>query len=339
MSYCSLQETHICHSVLVRSHRSGKLISGLLIVAISAISSISTACGRDEPKRTLIDIRSDSTSDLVSGEEQASSTGDSSNSTGLSSHFELSSLSSSSSPLTVKVVERLEHDPSMYTQGLEFANGSLFESSGLYGKSALTQIDPRSGQVEKSQQLPKDMFAEGITIVEETVIQLTWRSEVALIYELESLKVIGQFEYEGEGWGLCFDGESLWMSNGTNRLTQRDPYTFDPIAIVNVTLNNRPVYDLNELECHDGLIWSNVWLTDFVVVIDPLTGEVVAHIDASNLRQSLDSDSTAEALNGIAFDPQTGRMVMTGKHWPKIFVVEFEPCTHRCGPISFSDEG
>lgn len=235
----------------------------------------------------------------------------------------------------VSIVRELGHDPLAFTQGLEFVNGSLYESRGQLGESALTQIDPVTGQVRRAQALNNEIFAEGLTIVEDTAIQLTWRNGIALVYELADFDVIDQFEYDGEGWGLCYDGESLWMSNGSDSLVERDPDTFDVVSSVDVTLDGQAVFNLNELECHGGLVWANVWLTNFLVVIEPTTGEVVARVDASALRQALDPAADAGLLNGIAYDPRIGQMMLTGKYWPTMFVVEFDPCVGSCVPAPF----
>jgi glutaminyl-peptide cyclotransferase len=243
---------------------------------------------------------------------------------------------------TLRVVEvgRRPHDTSAFTQGLEFEDGRLYESRGLYGDQEdviLTEVDPQDGtrilrQVDRPD--GDTAFHEGLTVVGDRVVQLTWQSGFARVYDLATLEERGQLRYEGEGWGVCDDGDVLRMTNGTPTLTTRDPATFEVLDEVTVTLGGAPVDELNEVECVDGLVWANVWRTDRIVVIDPADGEVVAEVDASALA---DADGRyvggggADVLNGIAFDPSTGTWLLTGKLWPFMFEVVFE-CVDGCGP-------
>lgn len=230
--------------------------------------------------------------------------------------------------LVVDVVERLGHDPAAFTQGLEFHEGRLYESRGLYGRSALTEIDPATGAVLRRTDLADEFFAEGITVVDDRIIQITWQEERAFVYDIDTFAVVDEFTYLGEGWGICLDeagaDRRLVMSNGSDTLTFRDPETFAPTGSVDVTLNGAPLEDINELECVDGLVWANVWLTDSIVVIDPADGTVVSVIDARGLLTPAELVS-ADVLNGIARDHDTGRWLITGKLWPTMFVVDFVP--------------
>lgn len=231
---------------------------------------------------------------------------------------------------TVEVIERRGHDPGAFTQGLVFHDGRLYESRGLYGESALTEIDPSTGEVLRRVDVDPDVFAEGLAHVDGRLIQLTWRAELAYVYDRETFDLLDTFSYRGEGWGLCNDGTDLWMSNGTATLTRRDPQTFEALEAVDVTLAGQPLESLNELECIDGFVWANVWLTDLIVVIDPATGQVVSRIDASGLLTADEEAAGADVLNGIARDDTTDEIVITGKRWPAMFAVDVAPCPDAC---------
>lgn len=236
---------------------------------------------------------------------------------------------------TVEVIEPLGHDDTAFTQGLEFEGDRLYESRGRRGESALTEISPEDGTVLRSVELDDEFFAEGLTRVEDRLIQLTWTSGVAFVYDRDSFERVQEFSYDGEGWGLCYNGSSLFMSDGTNIISERDPQTFELIGALEVTLGGRAVTNLNELECVDGLIWANIWLTDFIAVIDPATGQVVAEIDATALSASLDPDGPQDVLNGIAYDAESDYMVLTGKYWPDMFAVDFVACNSPCVAAAF----
>ena len=164
-----------------------------------------------------------------------------------------------------------------------------------------------------------------MALVDDRLIQLTWKEEIAFIHDVETLADLGRFDYSGEGWGLCYDGEDLWMSDGSAILERRDAISFEVIDSVEVTKRGQPVVRLNELECVGSEVYANVWLTDEIVVIDKATGIVVQSIDASGL---LTPEETAQlqggsVLNGIAYDPVIDRFYITGKRWPKLFLVRF----------------
>lgn len=231
---------------------------------------------------------------------------------------------------TVEVIERRGHDTAAFTQGLLFHEGRLFESRGLYGESALTEIDPITGDVIRRVEVDPNVFAEGLAQVGDRLIQLTWRAELAYVYDLETFDLVDTFTYAGEGWGLCHDGADLWMSNGTSVLTRRSPETFEAIEEIEVVLAGRPLEQLNELECIDGFIWANVWQTDLIVIIDPATGQVISQVNADNLLTDGEQAAGAEVLNGIAYDTTTGQIVLTGKRWPAMFVVDIVPCDTGC---------
>lgn len=228
---------------------------------------------------------------------------------------------------TPVIVATFPHDPTSYTQGLEFVDGRLLESAGRYGESDRRLVDISTGTVLDREALPDDVFAEGLTVVGSEIVQLTWRAETVFRSDLDSLEVVATQSYRGEGWGICNDGAQLVMSNGSAELTFRDPATFEPTRTVSVTRNDgTPVSLLNELECIAGQVWANVYQSDEIVVIDPESGRVDATIDASILRPpDLPIDDADFALNGIAHDPRTGHLYLTGKWWPVLYEVDLEP--------------
>lgn len=225
--------------------------------------------------------------------------------------------------LTATVVNTYPHDGNAFTQGLEIVDGRFLESTGLYGESDRRIVDIESGEILEIFDIDAGFFGEGITVVGDELIQLTWQSRFYLRANLQTLAETGRGVYDGEGWGLCYDGESLAMSNGSSTLTFRDPATFDATRTVEVTRNGAPVERLNELECVNGQVLANVWLTDLIVVIDPATGDVVATLDATDLRpEGIPDGDSSFALNGIAHDPDTGHFYLTGKLWPVVYEVE-----------------
>ena len=226
--------------------------------------------------------------------------------------------------LQISVLEQRDHDPKAFTQGLEFDDGRLYESRGRNGESGISEIDPRDGSVLRWTPLADEYFGEGVTVVGDSLIQLTWLAGKAFVYDIESFEVTGSFDYEGQGWGLCFDGVRLVMSDGSSSLTMRDPETFSAIDSVTVRLDGSGVASLNELECVGGKIYANIWRTDTIVEINPTTGDVTAVIDASGLLDDA-GRAGADVLNGIAYDEASEAFLLTGKLWPSMFVVVFEP--------------
>ncbi|MEZ5167417.1 MAG: glutaminyl-peptide cyclotransferase [Acidimicrobiales bacterium] len=221
----------------------------------------------------------------------------------------------------VRVVDTVPHDPDAFTEGLEVADGVVLESTGGRGLSTVRRVDPTTGDVLASAVLPPDRFGEGLTVVDDRVVQLTWTSGRAMWWQLDSLAPAGEATYEGEGWGLCFDGRELWMSNGSATLTRRDPESFAALGTVEVVDDNGPVSALNELECIGDVVVANVWKSDRIVVISPTDGRVVAAIDASALRATVSPTDPEAVLNGIA-DRGDGTLLLAGKWWPTAFVVE-----------------
>lgn len=224
--------------------------------------------------------------------------------------------------LVVRVVSSRPHDPAAFTQGLVLDQGTLYESTGLYGQSSLRQVDPKDGRILRKVDVPARYFAEGLALVGEKLVQLTWQEQAALLYKRASFDRAGELAYQGEGWGLCYDGQSLVMSDGSDRLTFRDPETFALRRELHVRLGPNPMDRLNELECVQGKIYANVWQTEEILEIDPATGKVEAVIDASGLLSPQERNGT-DVLNGIAYDPAAGTFLITGKLWPKLFEVRF----------------
>ena len=224
---------------------------------------------------------------------------------------------------TMRIVGTRPHDETAFTQGFEFYGDRLFESRGLRGFSGLSEINASDGEALRTISLAPEFFGEGIAIVGDTIIQLTWTSGKAFVYDIKTLSVVNQFEYEGEGWGLCFDGTSLYMSDGSDVLTLRDPETFVITGSLKVTSDLVSVNRLNELECVDDHVYANMWQTDTIIAIDTSSGHVDRIIDASTL-QTYEGVSDANVLNGIAYIKASDSFLVTGKFWPLMFEVVFE---------------
>lgn len=216
----------------------------------------------------------------------------------------------------------LPHDRSLFTEGLEIADSTLYESTGRYGQSALRATDPDTGRVDRQIRLVPALFGEGIAVVHDRIWQLTYQEGVAIQYDRASLRQIATTHYSGEGWGLCYDGARLVMSNGSSRLTFRDPTTFAVTGGVDVTAGGQGIDNLNELECVGGQVYANIWQTQEIVRIDPATGKVTAVIDASGLLPRSEQAGT-DVLNGIAAIPGTDQFLLTGKLWPHMYRVRF----------------
>ena len=222
----------------------------------------------------------------------------------------------------IEVVQRYPHDSSAFTQGLFFWNGFLYESTGLYGESSLRRVRLEDGAVLQSVELDAGFFGEGAAVLNGRVFQLTWREGTGLIFELDNLEKVGEFTYQGEGWGLTTDGTHLIMSDGSSVLRFLDPETLETVGRVRVKAAGGDVLFLNELEYVAGEIWANVWLTSRICRIDPSNGEVLGWIDLSELAaEEPQKNPGADVLNGIAYDPDTGRIVVTGKLWSSVYEI------------------
>jgi glutaminyl-peptide cyclotransferase len=223
---------------------------------------------------------------------------------------------------TYRVRRVYPHDPGAFTQGLIYRGGRLWESTGLHGSSSLRQVDLETGRVLKKIDVPQQHFAEGMTLLGGRVYQLTWQSKKGFIYDAESFRPLGEFAYRGEGWGLTDDGAQLIMSDGTNRLRFIDPAKFETKRTLSISVEGRPLAELNELEYVKGEIYANVWRTDRIARIDARTGKVLGFIDLTGLLPDADRSATTDVLNGIAYDEAGGRLFVTGKLWPKLFEIE-----------------
>lgn len=232
---------------------------------------------------------------------------------------------SSVEQLGIKILAELPHDPAAFTQGLLLYKGHFYESTGLYGHSSLRKVQPITGEIVAKRTLESGYFGEGLARVGQQLIQLTWREGQALVYDIADLSLQQEFHYQGEGWGLCFDGEQLWMSDGSSVLQQRNPQDFSPHGQLSVTLNGQPLNLLNELACVGEHIYANIWHDSRLVRINKTTGRVEAEIDASALVAASERGRDSEAvLNGIAYDEQEKVFYLTGKLWPKMFKVQLQ---------------
>jgi glutaminyl-peptide cyclotransferase len=223
-----------------------------------------------------------------------------------------------------KVIATFPHDISSFTQGLVFASdGQLYESTGLEGESTLRRVDIKTGQTLQRIDVPRQYFAEGLAMVGDELLQLTWRHKIGFVYDRHTFKQKRTFSYKTEGWGIAYDGTSnLVMSDGSNTLTFLDPKTQAVVKMLRVMDAGRTVANLNELEWVEGEIWANVWLTDRIARISPNTGEVNAWIDLASLWPTTERPRPDEqVLNGIAYDKATRRIYITGKKWPRLYQI------------------
>jgi glutaminyl-peptide cyclotransferase len=221
-----------------------------------------------------------------------------------------------------EVLNIWEHDPHAFTQGLIFADGKLLESTGEEGRSSLRQVEMQTGKILKKVDVPAPYFAEGIALLNGKIYQLTWQHELGFIYDAQSLERVGDFKYEGEGWGLTTDGQSLIVSDGTNEIKFLDPASFKVTRTIRVTDKNTPIDQLNELEWVQGEIYANVWHDEKIAVINPQTGRVTAWVDLTGLIPEGELQDPEAVLNGIAYDQGGGRLLVTGKLWPRIFEIK-----------------
>ncbi len=226
---------------------------------------------------------------------------------------------------TPRALDTYPHDPQAFTQGLVYEDGFLYESTGLHGRSSLRKVALNSGAVLQSRDIAEEYFAEGVTILEDRIIQLTWQSGVGFVYDKKTFKLLDKFQYEGEGWGITHDGTRLIMSDGTDKLRFIDPHTFAQYHSIDVRDGDTPVTNLNELEYIDGSIYANVWETTRIAIISPETGLVTSWIDLAGLYDPKGWAADAKVPNGIAHDKKNNRLFVTGKLWPKIYQIKLIP--------------
>jgi glutaminyl-peptide cyclotransferase len=224
-----------------------------------------------------------------------------------------------------RVIHVYPHDSHAFTQGLIYLDGHLYESTGLKGQSSVRMEDLETGRIEQYAAVPAQYFGEGLTNWGSTLIQLTWQSGIAFVYDRFSFRVLRTFHYSGEGWGLTQDGRHLILSDGTSTLRFLAPTTFREVRRITVRSKGAPVTKLNELEYIHGEIYANIWYSDRIARISPATGNVLGWIDLSGLLSSDERTNPDAVLNGIAYDAQHDRLYVTGKLWPKIFEIKLVP--------------
>lgn len=221
----------------------------------------------------------------------------------------------------LEVVATHPHDARAYTQGLLWADGRLYESTGKKGRSSVRRVAPATGEVERRTPLADRYFGEGLAKVGDRLVQLTWKAGTGFVYDADSLARRSSFSYAGQGWGLTYDGDRLIMSDGSATLRFLDPETLAVTGTLTVTAGDQPLPRLNELEMVRGELWANVYPTDLIVRIDPADGRVTGVIRAASLRDHLPAGHKVDVLNGIAYDPEGDRIFVTGKLWPRLFEV------------------
>lgn len=225
---------------------------------------------------------------------------------------------------TYNIVNAYPHDKNAFTEGLAYDNGNLYESTGLQGYSTLRRVELQTGTILQTHTLENQYFGEGITIYNNKIIQLTWRSQKAFIYDKETLSPLSEFTYPTEGWGITHDGNSLIMSDGTATLHFLNPETYQETNSIEVHDNNGPVTQLNELEYINGTIYANIWTQEKIAIINPQTGQIKAWINLTGITQTENLDAN-DVLNGIAYDPNQNRLFITGKLWSQLYQITLIP--------------
>jgi len=226
---------------------------------------------------------------------------------------------------TYRVIKEYPHQQDAFTQGLVYTENFLLESTGLYGQSSLRKVELGSGSVLEQYNLATQYFAEGITLWDTHIYQLTWQSQIGFIYDLETFAVQDTFYYQTEGWGLTHDGTHLIMSDGSAFIRFLTPDSFKEVRKIEITADGEPVNRLNELEYVQDKIFANIWLTQFIAIINPENGKVTGWIDLSDILPANSCVQPTDVLNGIAYDPRSGRLFITGKWWCRLFEIELIP--------------
>lgn len=235
--------------------------------------------------------------------------------------------------LSFNIVGKQRQDRGAFVQGLAFDPSSLYLGTGGYGTSYIAKINPNTGATELQRSLPTRYFGEGVTVLGNSLYQVTWRSGVGFIRDRDTLQVVNQFKLTGEAWGITTDGANLIVSDGSAELTFYTPEGMQPIQRITVTEADRRVKHLNELEYIDGLIWANIWYEDRVIVIHPQSGEVVASLNLEGLLPKEERRPTTDVLNGIAYDASNDALWFTGKRWPWRYQLEILPARPKLLPI------
>jgi|WetSurMetagenome_2_1015567.scaffolds.fasta_scaffold211607_2 glutaminyl-peptide cyclotransferase len=220
------------------------------------------------------------------------------------------------------IINTFPHSRDAYTQGLIYENGFFYESDGLYNKSALRKVKPETGEAVNYAILEPKIFAEGIAVYNEKIYQISWREKTCFVYDKKTFRLDRQLKYDiDEGWGLTYDGKNFIMTDGSNTLYYIEPISFTEVNRIEVMDNIGPVNYLNELEYIDGKLYANIYQTNYIIIINPKTGEVTGKIDFSGLLSKTDYRENTDVLNGIAYNPDNGHLFVTGKNWPKLFEV------------------
>ena len=224
-----------------------------------------------------------------------------------------------------KVIHVFPHDPAAFTQGLFYHDGFLYEGTGLNGRSSVRKVRLETGEVLAKVDLPQEFFGEGIALLKNEIVELTWQSQTGFVYNASDLRLLRRFSYRGEGWGLTTNGADFFMSDGTSEIRVLDGATLHEKRLLRVRDGGKPVTQLNELEFVEGEIFANVWQTDRIARISPRTGRVVGWIDLTGLLSSVYKLEAGAVLNGIAYDPAKKRLFVTGKLWPSVFEIQIVP--------------
>jgi len=226
--------------------------------------------------------------------------------------------------LSWQVINTYPHDPQAFTEGLTIHKNELYETTGLNGSSSVRKVDLLTGEIQQISYLPREYFGEGLAIVDQRLIWLTWKSNTAFVYDLNSFEQTGSFAYPHEGWGLAYDGVQLYMSDGTDTLHILDAGTYAETATLQVQDNGEPVTMINELEFIEGQLFANIWLTNKIARIDPHTGAVTGWLDLSALAQetAAAANQSIDVLNGIAYNDITQQIYVTGKYWPNLYEIQ-----------------
>ncbi|HLJ44442.1 MAG TPA: glutaminyl-peptide cyclotransferase [Bryobacteraceae bacterium] len=233
-------------------------------------------------------------------------------------------LSAQTPVFTYRIVHTYHHDPAAFTQGLEYRDGYLYEGTGLVGKSQVRKVKLETGQVLEKIDIPSNMFGEGITVLGNRILELTWQHHIGFVRDRATFREEKRFNYPGEGWGLANDGKRVFMSDGSAQIRIWDPETLAEKERITVRDQGRPIDNLNELEWVRDELYANIWQTDRIARISPNDGRVIAWIDCSGLLTEAERENT-DVLNGIAYDAAHNRLFVTGKQWPKLFEIELVP--------------
>ncbi|ALJ14356.1 glutaminyl-peptide cyclotransferase [Sphingopyxis macrogoltabida] len=225
-----------------------------------------------------------------------------------------------------RIVQSYPHDTTSFTQGLFWDGDHLYEGTGQYGRSRVARLDLDTGKALAQTSLPADQFGEGIARWKDQIIGVTWQNGIGHRWSIKDLKPLGNFTYAGEGWGLTTVGDQLVLSDGTSDLRFLDPETMTEQKRVTVRFGGRPISMINELEAIDGQVWANIWMTDFMVRIDPESGDVASLVDLSGLKADAGVSGDDSVLNGIAWDAKKKRLFVTGKYWPKLYEITLSDC-------------